>query len=52
MDKKSGSGIRIWDEQPRLYFLELKKKIFWVQILQLFVVDPGSGMEKNKMRDP
>jgi hypothetical protein len=26
--------------------------IFWVKILKFFFADPGSGMEKNLIRDP
>jgi hypothetical protein len=54
MCKKSGSGsrIRIRDEQPGSYFRKLKKTTFWVKILEFFDVDPGSGMEKIRIRDP
>jgi hypothetical protein len=48
--------IRIRDEHPGSYILELKNK-FWVKILKFFdadpgsgifmTLDPGSGMEKN-----
>ncbi len=44
--------IQIWDEQPKSYFRELKKTIFWVKILKFFDVDPGSGMDKIRIRDP
>jgi hypothetical protein len=44
------SGIE--DEQPRSYFLELRNHIFWVKILKFFDADPGSGMEKSRIRDP
>jgi hypothetical protein len=43
MGRKSASGIR--DEQPRSYFLELRNRFF-------FDADPGSGMEKSRIRDP
>ncbi len=36
--------IRIWDEQPRSYFRELRT-LFWLKILKFFDADPGSGME-------
>jgi hypothetical protein len=52
MGKKSGSGIRIRDEQPGSYFQELKKLIFWDKILKFFYVYPGSGMEKIRIPDP
>jgi hypothetical protein len=48
-----GSGIR--DEQPGLYFLELRNHFFGffgVKILKIFDEDPGSGMEKSRIRDP
>jgi hypothetical protein len=41
MGKKSGFGTRII----------FSKAIFWVKILKFFDVDPGSGMEKNRIRD-
>jgi hypothetical protein len=37
------SRIRIRDEQPGSYFLELRNNFFGVQILQFFDTDPGSG---------
>ncbi len=48
----SGSGIR--DEQPKSYFLELRNHyfgFFGVKILKFFDADPGSGMEKVRIRD-
>ncbi len=52
MGKNSGSGIRIRDELPKSYFLELKT-IFWVKILKFFDVDRGwkkfgSGIREGK----
>jgi hypothetical protein len=44
MGKKSGSGIRIRDEQTGSYFREPKKQFFWVKILKFFDADPRSGM--------
>jgi hypothetical protein len=43
--------IRIRNEQPGSYFLELRTN-FSVKILEFFAVDPGSGMEKIRIRDP
>jgi hypothetical protein len=40
---------------PRSYFLELRNHLFlffWVKILKFFDADPGSGMEKSRIRDP
>jgi hypothetical protein len=56
MDKKSGSGIRIRDEQPPDHIFECLEPIFWVKILKFFDADPGSiklgsGMEKIRIRD-
>ncbi len=48
----SGSGIR--DEQPGSYFFELRNHFFCffgVKILKFFDEDPGSGMEKSRIRD-
>jgi hypothetical protein len=48
-------SIRIWDEQPASYFLELKNHFFaflGVKILKIFDEDPGSGMETVRIRDP
>jgi hypothetical protein len=47
MGKKSGSGSRIRDEQPRSNFLELRKYLnsFLEKILKFFDADQGSGME-------
>ena len=30
---------------------ETLETIFWVKILKFFDADPGSGMEKNRIRD-
>jgi hypothetical protein len=51
MGKKPGSGIRIRDEQPGSYIIELRNH-FWLKILKFFDADPGSGMEKNGIWDP
>ena len=48
--KKSGSGIRIRDEQPGAYIRDLGNN-FWVKILKVFDADPGSGMDKIRIRD-
>ncbi len=48
-----GSGIR--DEHLGSYFLELRNHcfaFFGVKILKFFDEDPGSGMEKSRIRDP
>jgi hypothetical protein len=42
--------IRIRDEQPESYFLKLKN-IFLGKIGKFFDADPGSGMEKIRIRD-
>jgi hypothetical protein len=61
MGKKtgSGSGIRIRDEQPGSYFLELRNHFFGLKYLDSLMriwdeknSDPGSGMEKSRIRDP
>jgi hypothetical protein len=44
MGKKSGPGSGIIF--PRAY-----KPCFWVKILKFFDADPGSGMEKVRIRD-
>jgi hypothetical protein len=51
-----GESIRIWDEQPGSYFLELRNHLafFGVKILKFFEKDPGwrqfgSGMEKSQI---
>jgi hypothetical protein len=53
----SGSGSGIREKQPGSYFLELRN-LFWVKILIFFDADPGwknpdpgSGMEKSRIRD-
>jgi hypothetical protein len=60
-DPDPGSWIR--DEQPVSYFLELRNYFFGLTILEFFDVDPGlgirdgnnldpgSGMEKSRIRD-
>jgi hypothetical protein len=48
-------SIRIRDEQPGSYFLELRNHFFaflGVEILKFFDEDPGSGMETARIRDP
>jgi hypothetical protein len=46
MGKKSGSGMNNPD-----HISESLKTIFGVKILKFYDVDPGSGMEKNRIRD-
>ena len=46
--------IRIRDEQPGSYFLELRNHFFaffGVKILKFFNADPGTGMETVRIRD-
>jgi hypothetical protein len=45
MGRKSASGSGMNN------FLELKNHFFWVKILKFFDADPGSGMEKSRIRD-
>jgi hypothetical protein len=49
MGKKSGSGSGM--NNPN-HISENLKINFWVKILKVFDVDPGSGMEKIRTRDP
>ncbi len=42
----------IRDEQPGLYFRELRNLFLGVKLLKFFDVDPGSGVEKIRIRDP
>ncbi len=47
-------SIRIRDEQPGSYFLELRNHFFGflgVKILKFFDADPGSGMETVQIRE-
>jgi hypothetical protein len=44
-----GSGIR--DEQPGSYFRELSNHCLGVKVLKCFDADPGTGMEKTRIRD-
>ncbi len=47
-------SIRVRDEQPVSYFLELRNHsfcIFGVKIFKFFDEDPGSGMETARIRD-
>jgi hypothetical protein len=46
-----GSWIRIRNEQPGSYFLELRNHFFGVKILKFFDADPGSGMKTFRIRD-
>ncbi len=39
-----------WIQDPGSYFRELINN-FWVKILKFFYADPGSGMEKIRIRD-
>ncbi len=50
MGKKSGSGSGIRDEQPRSYFRELRNNFLGLKNLNSDA-DPGSGMEKVRIRD-
>jgi hypothetical protein len=52
MVKKSGSGSGIRNEQAGSYFLELRSHFLGIKILKSFDADPGSGMEKIRIRDP
>jgi hypothetical protein len=47
--KKSGSGSEM--KSPD-HMSESLETIFWVKILKFFGEDPGSGMEKIRIRDP
>jgi hypothetical protein len=61
MGRKSASGSGIRDEQPGSYFLELRNHFFGVKIYKIVLKiarirdgdssDPGSGMEKSRIRD-
>jgi hypothetical protein len=48
MDKKSGFGTGM--NKPD-NFSESLETIFWVKILKFFDADPGSGMDKIRIRD-
>jgi hypothetical protein len=53
----SGFGIRIWDEHPGSYFRDLRNlnSLMRIRIRDteiFFPLDPGSGMEKVRIRDP
>ena len=52
MSRKSASGSGIRDEQPGSYFLELRNHFLGILIHIFFDVDPGSGMETIRIRDP
>ncbi len=49
MGKKSGSGSGM--NQPD-HIYESSETVLWVKILEFFYADPGSGMEKIRIRDP
>jgi hypothetical protein len=51
MGKKSGSGIRFRDEQPRSYLLELRNHFLWVKILEFLDVDLGWKKVRSGIRD-
>jgi hypothetical protein len=46
LDPGSGSGMNNLDHSS-----ESLKTIFWVKMLKFFDADPGSGIEKIRMRD-
>jgi hypothetical protein len=48
MGKKSGSGSGMNNPD---HISESLEKIFWVKILKFFNADPGSVMEKIRIRD-
>jgi hypothetical protein len=48
MGKKSGSGSGMNNPD---HISESLETIFRVKILKFFDADPGSGMEKNRIRD-
>jgi hypothetical protein len=50
MGKKSGSGSGSGMSNPD-HISESLGTIFWVKILKLIYVDPGSGMEKIRNRN-
>jgi hypothetical protein len=50
MGKKSGSGIGSGMNKPD-HISQSLGTIFWVKILKFFDADPGSGMEKIRIRD-
>ena len=53
--RKSASGSGIRDEQPGSYFLELRNHFFaffGVKILKFFDEDPGSGIRDRDRSDP
>jgi hypothetical protein len=43
--------MRIRDEQLGSHFRELRNNFLWVKILKFFDADPGSRMEKIRIRD-
>jgi hypothetical protein len=46
-DPRSGFGVNNPD-----HISECLEAIFWVKILKFFDADPGSGMERIRIRDP
>ncbi len=48
MGKNSGSGSAMNNPDHISVGLDI---IFWVKIFKFFDADPGSGMEKNRIRD-
>jgi hypothetical protein len=59
MGKKAGSGSGIRNEQPGSYFLELRNQFFGLKYFNSLMrirdeknSDPGSGMEKSRIRNP
>jgi hypothetical protein len=52
MGKKSGSGFEIRiRENNSDHISESLEAIFRIKILKFFIADPGSGMEKIRIRD-
>jgi hypothetical protein len=52
MGRKSASGSGIRYEQPGSYFLELRNHFFGVKILKFFDANPGSGIRDEDSSDP
>jgi hypothetical protein len=48
MGKKTGSGSAMNDSD---HISESLETIFWVKTLKIFDADPGSGIEKIRIRD-
>jgi hypothetical protein len=53
MGKKSGSGsgIRIWDEKPGLYFSVLRNNVLGLKQNKFFEEDPESKKIGSRIRD-